>query len=383
MNRKKLSLGLMMLSVLLFSTSLHLSAQNTPKQVIAVLNIDSKGLTYDASSMGNLVRIELDKTGIYSVLDKYEVAEVLSRNKIEMSTCFSKSCLVQTGKLLNAQKMLGGSIELLDEKIVITLKLIDVETGDIEKSNVTEYLNLPEIQKMVRVSVMRIVGIEPDITMVNQLVDYDVPIQSPKNALRLNGPRMGFATTMGDVGKILTQNKNVGGFEMFPVNFEFGWQQEFQYISAGNFQALVENVFLISGLESGRVIPTYAALLGFRFGKKAWEFGFGPSFRLVQKANGYYDDNNKWNLVEDWNQSGTIPYEIINRLDSRGDVKLSTGLVIAVGRTFHSGYLNIPLNVYVAPGKDGTNFGATFGFNIQKKDLNGRKKEASNKSSEH
>jgi hypothetical protein len=348
------------------------NAQSNTKPIIAVLNIDSKGLAYDGASMGNLVRIELDKTGVYTVLDKYEVAEVLSKNKVDLTTCFSKSCLIQTGKMLNAQKMLGGSIELLDEKIVITLKLIDVETGTVEKSNVTEYLNLPEIQKMVRVSIQRIVGIEPDITMVNQLIDYDVPIQSPKNALRLNGPRMGFATTFGDAAEVITNKTVNGGFNMFPVTFEFGWQQEFQYISAGNFQALVENVFLISGLESGRVIPNYAALLGFRFGKKAWEFGFGPTFKVLKKADGYFDANNNWHLENDWN-NGDNKYPIVSRLDSRGNPQLSTGLVIAVGRTFHSGYLNIPLNVYVAPSRDGTNVGATFGFNIQKKDLNKKK----------
>jgi hypothetical protein len=348
------------------------NAQSNTKPIIAVLNIDSKGLAYDGASMGNLVRIELDKTGVYTVLDKYEVAEVLSKNKVDLTTCFSKSCLIQTGKMLNAQKMLGGSIELLDEKIVITLKLIDVETGTVEKSNVTEYLNLPEIQKMVRVSIQRIVGIEPDITMVNQLIDYDVPIQSPKNALRLNGPRMGFATTFGDAAEVITNKTVNGGFNMFPVTFEFGWQQEFQYISAGNFQALVENVFLISGLESGRVIPNYAALLGFRFGKKAWEFGFGPTLKVLKKADGYFDANNNWHLENDWN-NGDNKYPIVSRLDSRGNPQLSTGLVIAVGRTFHSGYLNIPLNVYVAPSRDGTNVGATFGFNIQKKDLNKKK----------
>lgn len=362
MKHKILSLALFMTCIL----SINLFAQVNAKPTVAVLNVDCKGLKMDSVSMGNLVRIELDKTGVFTVSDKYEVAEVLSKNKIDVNTCYSKSCLVQAGKSLNVQKMLGGSVELLDEKVVITLKLIDVETGTIEKSNVTEYLNLPEIQKMVRVSVDRIAGIEPDITMVNQLIDYDVPIQSPKNALKLNGPRMGFATTLGDAGKVLTQKKEVGGFEMSPVNFEFGWQQEFQYISAGNFQALVENIFLISGLESGRVIPSYSALLGFRFGKKAWEFGFGPTFRLVTKADGYYDANNNW-VLSSWNQNN---YPIISRLDSRGVTHLSTGLVIAVGKTFHSGYLNIPLNVFVAPGKDGTNIGATFGFNIQKKDLN-------------
>lgn len=367
---KKQSLkSLMLLIALIAATSITLLAQIQPKQTIAVLNIDSRGLTYDAQTMGNLVRIELEKTGVFSVLDRYEVADVVAENKIDLNKCYSKTCLVQAGKLLGANKMLGGSVELLGDKIVITLKLIDVASGTFEKSDVTEYLNLPEMQKMVQISIGKILGKEPDKVMLGQLVDYDVPIQSPKNTLKLNGPRMGFALSMGDIAKVETAGKAKGGFDMFPLSFEFGWQKEFQYISAGNFQALVENVFMISGLESGRFIPNYAPLLGFRFGKQAFEFGFGPTFRFVKKADGYFDENNVWHLENEWNQATPNPHEIISRLDSRGNTTLSTGLVIAVGKTFHSGYLNIPVNIFVTPSKDGTSVGGTFGFNIQKKEI--------------
>ncbi len=337
----------------------------THKPTVAVLNIDSKGLQINSETMGYMVRLELEKTGLFSVMDRYEVAEVVSRNNIHPNDCYSKSCLEATGKLLKVEKMLGGSVELMDQKIVVSLRLIDVSTGTVEKSDATEYLNLPELQKMIRISVQKIAGITPDEVMVNQLIDYDVPIQSPKNTLRLNGPRMGFAATTGLNASILQEKAAKGGFDMYPVSFEFGWQQEFQYISAGNFQALVENVFMVSGLESGRFIPNYAPLLGFRFGKQAWEFAFGPTFRFVKKADGFYGTDGVWHLANEGVPTGT---QVESRLDSRGNVSLSTGLIIAVGRTFHSGYLNIPLNAYIAPRKDGTTVGATFGFNIQKKD---------------
>lgn len=353
------------------------------KPTIAVLNIDSKGVINTSEEMGYLVRLELEKTEAYSVMDKYEVSEVIKTNKIDLNNCYSKTCLVNAGTLLKVDKMMSGSIERFEEKVIVSLRIIDVATGNIEKNETTEYLNLPEIQKMVRVSVKKIVGQEPDPMMVKLLVDYDVPVESPKNTLRLNGPRMGFASTLGDAGKILTESdKTKGGFDMFPVNFQFGWQQEVQYINSGNFQALIENIFLVGGLESGKFIPSYTPLLGFRFGKGAWEFGFGPTFRLVKKANGFYDkDNalgggkNEWYLENQWNANDSIggqaprsnPYSIESRLDSRGTTELSTGLVIAVGKTFRSGYLNIPVNVYFAPRKDGSTIGAMIGFNIQKK----------------
>ncbi len=355
-------------------------AQNKPS--IAVLNIDSKGIINTSEEMGFFVRLELEKTGVYSVMDKYEVSEVVKANTVDLNNCYSKTCLVNTGKLLKVDKMLTGSIERFEEKVIVSLRIIDVASGVIEKNESTEYLNLPEIQKMVRVSVKKIVGLEPDPMMVKLLIDYDVPVESPKNTLRLNGPRMGFSSTLGKAGEILSNpDKNKGGFDMFPVNFQFGWQQEVQYISAGNFQALIENIFLIGGLESGKFVPSYTPLLGFRFGKGAWEFGFGPTFRLVKKANGFYDTEGlmgkkgEWYLQNQWNPNDSLggasprsnPYVIESRLDSRGNTEISTGLVIAVGKTFRSGYLNIPVNIYVAPRKDGTTVGAMIGFNIQKK----------------
>ena len=194
------------------------------------------------------------------------------------------------------------------------------------------------------------------------------PFKVQKNALKLNGPRMGFSMLTGEALKIMMDKKSAVGFEMFPVNFQFGWQQAFQYISAGNFQALIENFFLIGGLESGRFIPSYSPLFSSRFGKGAWEFAFGPTFRLIQEADGYYDSENNWHLTNEWNPMYNNPYTIEKRLDSRGSTSLSTGPIIAFGKTFHSGYLNIRLNIYVAPRKDGTKIGANFGFNIQKKD---------------
>ncbi len=379
------------IAAILFAT--NIIAQTKPS--IAVLNIDSKGIVNNSEEMGYLVRLELEKTGVYTVLDKYEVKEITAANKVDLNNCYSKSCLIETGKLLKVDKMLSGNIERFGEKIVISLRLLEVETGKVEKTESTEYLNLPEIQKMVAISVKKLVGQEPDPNMVKLLIDYDIPIESPKNTLKLNGPRMGFSHTLGDAGKILTESdpKN-GGFNMYPVTFQFGWQQEFQYISAGSFQALVENIFLIGGLESGKFIPSYTPLLGFRFGKGqgAWEFGFGPTFRVIKTAKGFYDsgygdngdllmsdkqaDKNKFYLSEDFNTlpdsvrrtfNYSNPYSTVERLDNRGNLKIDAGLVIAVGRTFHSGYLNIPVNVYVAPRKSGTTIGMMVGFNIQKK----------------
>jgi hypothetical protein len=364
-------------TIILLATLLSTWAHSQNKNTAAVVGIDSKGIVNTPEEVTFLTRLELEKSGKFAVLDRYEVAETAKTHSIDPSSCFSKNCLVEFGRLLNVTKVISGNVERFGEKIVITLRLIDVASASIEKTEATEYLNLPEIQKMIGISVRRLIGMEADPNMVKLLIDYDVPIESPKNTLRLNGPRMGFSATLGKAHDVLTgDNKQRGEFGMFPANFQFGWQQEIQYISAGNFQALIENLIMIGGVESGRFIPSFSPLMGFRFGK-GWEFGFGPNFRLVRKAEGFYDRDNllkrgagEWYLENEWRGDSahkTNPYTIESRIDSRGAIGISTGLVIAVGKTFRSGYLNIPVNLYFAPRKDGSTVGILCGFNIQKK----------------
>ena len=88
------------IAAILFTT--NIIAQTKPS--IAVLNIDSKGIVNNSEEMGYLVRLELEKTGVYTVLDKYEVKEITAANKIDLSNCFSKTCLIETGKLLKVEK---------------------------------------------------------------------------------------------------------------------------------------------------------------------------------------------------------------------------------------------------------------------------------------
>jgi hypothetical protein len=316
------------------------------------------------------------------VIDKYDAAEAITKNNIDVTTCFGKNCVVAAGKILAADKMITGSIERFGEKIVISLKLIDVPSASVEKQNATEYLNLqPELQRMIATSIHKLLGLPLDQTVVDQLINYDMPVQSPKTKLVLDGPRMGFSLSTGETARILTSSKDQGGYDMYPATFQFGWQKEWQYLSAGDFQALIEVIPMIGGLESGKFIPSLTFLNGFRMGRGGWEFAFGPSFRAIHRADGFIGDgrfgtvDGGWHMAGEWRQlhgnnptsvPESNPYPVVSRLDSRGDLNISTSLFFGIGKTFRSGYLNMPVNVYVLPRKDGPTIGASFGFNIYK-----------------
>ena len=344
------------------------------------MNIDVKGISIDPVSLGDIVRLELEKNKSISVVDRYEMEDLLKKNSIDINGCYGKSCVIEAGQILKVDKMLYGSAEVIGDKIVITLRSVDIASGETLKTEVDEFVNREELLNlMVSISVNNIFNIENDQTFVDQLTKSKELIEPVTNRYRLNGPRIGIAYVTGDYGDIITKPKPKGGFDGYPVLSQIGYQFEIQYIGAGNFSALVEVLGMVSGLEQQIAIPTLILTNGFRFNKQGWEVAFGPTLGLRKQAKGFYDtqqlmggERGEWYLVNEWDEQHPElpnPYEneFRDRLDTRGDVTVSPGWVWAVGKTFHSGYLNIPVNVYVAPKREGWYMGLSLGFNVTSK----------------
>lgn len=347
------------------------AVQGQSKQSIAVLSIDTKNFEYDEESMADLVRIELEKLNIYEVIDKYDLADFVKMNNIQI--CYGKTCLVEIGKKLKTDLLLTGNLEQLGNKIILSLRLIDIKNEEVKKTNVMEYVLMPEhIHTMVEISVKNIFGIENDPNLANMLANYDDPINNPQTRLELSGPRMGVAYILGDMGKRLQDPIDEGGWEASPFMTQFGYQFETQYMSAGSFQGLFEYLFIIGGLEQQMFNPSLVFMNGFRSNKSGWEVAFGPSVGIKKTAKGFYDtegfigDKGNWHLTCDWKSSFDNYYDIEEQMDKRGKLKLSSSFIFSIGKTFHSGYLNIPVNLYVAQKKSGTYLGASFGFNVNR-----------------
>lgn len=186
---------------------------------------------------------------------------------------------------------------------------------------------------------------------------------------------MGVSSVTGQALKVMQAPRSQGGFDMMPFMTQIGYQFEQQYLNRGRFQAVFEFVPMVSGLEQGKFIPSFNVLNGFRDAKSGIEFAMGPSINFLRMANGYFDEDGEWHLESEWeyytydpityeSTYNENPHDIVKRLDSRGVPALQSGFVFAIGKTFRSGHLNIPVNLWVKPQKGGTFYGATFGFNI-------------------
>lgn len=345
---------------------LHASAQ---KPVIVALSEETNGVQLNTVQLSSLLRTELEKTDKYQVVDKYDMISLMKKAHISPDSCLGKTCLVTAGKAMNADKVLIGNFNKYGQKLSLELVLVDVKTSAIEKTQVDEYLDLQQnVQDMVSVSVRKLAGLDNDELLVRKLTkkdDYESEVNNPEGVekLVLSGPRTGVAMLTGKDAARFRAPKSNGGYAASPYMFVFGYQKEIQYINSGKMQALFEFVPAISGVDKGLFIPSVACMNGLRNNVNGWEFAIGATFSIVTASTGYYNADGSWISNTSSGFDSNHPTE--QRIDANGSAHLSTGFIFAVGKSFKSGRMNIPLNAYAIPGKDGWRIGLSFGFNAK------------------
>ncbi len=360
--QKKLKIGIIW-GMVLFG-----SIQWSMAQRAALVSIDLRGMAgMDSSMIAQIARTEASKVVSFEMMDRYDIEEILRQKSTSNEPCYSKTCLVNQGKILGAQIMITGTVERLGNKISVNLREISVNEDKITKTYVEEYLYLPsELNRIFRVSFNSMYGKTVDGVELKSLTDPTYLPGGSNNPesiiLKTAGPRFGFTGFTGRAAEYIQRPKVDGGLEGIPVMFQFGYQFEKQYLNEGNFQGLLEFIPMITGADQGQFIPSFSLLNGFRSQKTGLEIAFGPSFSFSKVAEGYTDSSGTWRFA----YFAPAPYQLEERLDSRGTTRLNPSFIIGVGKTFKKGRMNMPVNAWVRPSKSSTQFGVSWGFNVQK-----------------
>jgi hypothetical protein len=356
-------------------------AQTEKMPTIAVANPNVNGLTLKPESVAKMMRLETIKLNKYKVYDEYDMADVMKAKEEFRTNCYGQNCLIKLGTELNVDYVMCGSIDGLGNKIALTIKIVDVKNQTLYKSAVKEFDNQEtEIQRMLEIVLYEMHGFTVDKVIADRLTFKNEPITS-NNIGKINnsGPRIGGAALVGSLAEFANRPTSQGGLDIAPFVSMIGYQFEGQYVGTENFSALVEGIVNVSGLEQGKFLPSFTLMNGFRFGKSGWEFAFGPRLSVKHTSNGFFDEdalyssNKQYFSESDWNKySLNNPVTLDERytfeetLDMRGGAKLSTSFVIAFGRTFQAGSLNVPVNVFYTSQKGGGFAGINVGFNVQK-----------------
>ena len=388
MKTKKLHSALLFVAILFGINTSYLAQNNA---TIAVANPNVNTLTVRPEAAAKMMRLELIKINKYKVYDEFDMNEVIKANEEYKTGCYGQSCLTKLGNELKVDYVMSGSLDGLGNKIVVTIKIIDVKNQALYKSSVREFDNQEtEIQRMIEIVLADMHGMTVDKVITDRLAFKNEVITS-NNIGKINnsGPRIGFAYLTGSVNEFATRDMKYGGLGIQPFTSMIGYQIEGQYVGTENFSALVEGIINVSGLEQGQFVPSISLLNGFRFGKANWEFAFGPRFGISSTSQGFFDTGNHYSTdgryfsESDWDsyvaQNTSNPnnpildpnnpgfdYGFEKNFDRRGDKALATTFLIAFGRTFQAGALNIPVNLFYSSQRGGGYVGINMGFNVQK-----------------
>lgn len=111
-----------------------LSLLGATKTNIAVLELNGNGVSADdVAGLSNRLRVELFKTGNYTIVERSMMKEILEEHEFQNTGCTDSECAVQIGQILNVDKMVAGSVDKVGSVYSISIRIIDVTTGKIEK----------------------------------------------------------------------------------------------------------------------------------------------------------------------------------------------------------------------------------------------------------
>ena len=364
--------------VLVFMIGLitSIKSQSGIKSTMAVLNFESVGLPNTPNQLGAMVRLEVMKLYKYVVIEKHDMLEALDKNAINIENCYSTSCMRKAGVGMSANYVLSGTFEVFGSKLVINYKWYDIAKSRLIKSVAYEYIYVAQdLEKVAKVSVQKLLDLELD-NQVENLYNYEVYakrelMNSDLKRVNLSGPRFGFAYLTGQGSQFMLDPKSRGGLGVdIPVMTQIGYQWEKAYLNAGNSQALFEFITMFTGMDKGIINPSFVFLNGFRLNKTGWEIGFGPSFSFTKESLGYYGEGGLWIGNQDSRYDYLYAYDnpdaVVKRLDRRGKLHANASWLVSAGKTFKSGTLNVPVNVYANFTQQGTYYGLSLGYNISK-----------------
>lgn len=115
-------------SSILFPLFININAQTH----IAIVDFSGKGVSeIEASALTDRLRIELFQTGEFKVIEREIMDQILKEQDFQLSGCTSTECIVEVGRLIGVERMVGGSISKVGDIYSVSARIISVETGEI------------------------------------------------------------------------------------------------------------------------------------------------------------------------------------------------------------------------------------------------------------
>ncbi|MFC1669201.1 CsgG/HfaB family protein [Spirochaetota bacterium] len=148
MNVNKITNNVFIVLLILFISIPVISKEKTR---IAVIDLKGEGISkVVASTITNLIRSHMVDSGLFTVVERAQMGEILKEQGLQMTGCTDSSCAVKVGKLLSARKILVGEVTKIGKIIIITVRVVDVERGVAEFSSNVKAKGFDNIDKSAK-----------------------------------------------------------------------------------------------------------------------------------------------------------------------------------------------------------------------------------------
>jgi hypothetical protein len=146
------------LAILLFATCVAAAPE---REAIAVLELDGTDFTEsERQTLTDRLRLELAMTGRFRVLERERMSSILKEQGFSNAGCTSTECAVEVGRLLNVRTIVAGRVGRIGSVHSLSLRMIDVESGEIGKTAVKDCRCALEdvLMSVIRETVGELVG---------------------------------------------------------------------------------------------------------------------------------------------------------------------------------------------------------------------------------
>ncbi len=129
------------------------------QRTLAVAEFDAKGVPVsDASVISDLFRTEIVKQETFIVVEKSRMDEILQEQAFQQVGCTVQECAVKLGRLLNVNYLIVGSIGLLFDRYVLSISVVDIETGKVVYSDARQDLSQQDVPTVLHEIAARLSG---------------------------------------------------------------------------------------------------------------------------------------------------------------------------------------------------------------------------------
>lgn len=98
----------------------------------AVAEFVAHGVAFsDASIVSDWIRVGLVKAGRVNLIERKAMAAVRAEHEFQQTGCTTDECAVKLGRLLNAQRIVVGSVGRFLDEFVVNAAVVNVETGQV------------------------------------------------------------------------------------------------------------------------------------------------------------------------------------------------------------------------------------------------------------